>query len=161
MLIAHILTSYRNLNNESHDASMRYNIFDTTSAKRTKAKSIKDSTLISSTNASAKSAKGRFLESSEDMSMMSLDTIPSTFAVAKSGKAIEVVDIDSKSSKANPLPVPRSIDPLTISNDEKEISAALSFVEYSSPQEEKTSDAFSLTTTAVTTFMIAVTAALN
>lgn len=93
--------------------------------------------------------------------MMSLDTIPSTFAVAKSGKAIEVVVIDSKSSKANPLPVPRSIDPLTISNDEKEISAALSFVEYSSPQEEKTSDAFSLTTTAVTTFMIAVTAALN
>ena len=151
MLIAHLhitITSYRNLNNNSHDASMRYHIFDIASAKSAKAKSNKEPIL-----ASAKSAKGRFLE---DMSM-SLDLAPNTFAyVAKSGKAIDVVVIDSKSSKAKPLPVTRSIDPLTISNDDNEVSAALSFVEYSSPQEEETSDALSLATTAVATLMIIV-----
>ena len=121
------------------------------------AKSEKDAVVASTASASAKSSKAQFGRAlhkrSEDLieGSLSLELSPRTYP--KSGKATVFV-IDAKSSKAVPVKVKRSIDPVEeVSNDQAESMKALSFIEYSSQtpvaSKEETSGASALVVASV------------
>ena len=126
---------------------MSYHLFRV--AKTAKTKSEKDVVLFSASaksekeavaaSVSAKSSKARFgraLHKRSELDLiegsLSLELSPRTYP--KSGKAAVFV-IDAKSSKAVPVKVKRSIDPVDVeevSNDQAEPTKALSFIEYRS-----------------------------
>ena len=95
--------------------------------------------VVASASVSAKSSKARFgraLHKRSELDLiggsLSLELSPRTYP--KSGKAAVFV-IDAKSSKAVPVKVKRSIDPVDVeevSNDQAEPTKALSFIEYRS-----------------------------
>ena len=127
---------------------MSYHLFRPRTAKTAKLfsastksekKSIQSSTAsAASTSVSAKSSKARFgraLHKRSELDLiegsLSLELSPRTYP--KSGKASSkatVFVIDAKSSKAVPVKVKRSIDPVEVSNDQAEPMKALSFIEY-------------------------------
>ena len=107
--------------------------------------------------ASAKSSKAQFGRTLHKRSegliegSLSLELSPRTYP--KSGKATVFV-IDAKSSKAVPVKVKPSIDPVEeVSNDQAEPMKALSFIEYSSQtpvaSKEETSGASALVVASV------------
>jgi len=123
------------------------------------AKSEKDAVFASTASAKSSNAQfGRALHKrSEDLieGSLSLELSPRTYP--KSGKASSkatVFVIDAKSSKAVPVKVKRSIDPVEeVSNDQAEPMKALSFIEYSSQtpvvSKEETSGASALVVASV------------
>jgi len=151
IISTHVLYSFSNLHHKN--SSMSYHLFrprlsKTKSEKEVvlfsaSAKSEKEAIQSSSTasyaSVSAKSSKAQFgralHERSEDLidGSLSIELAPRTYP--KSGKASSkatVFVIDAKSSKAVPVKVKRSIDPIQVSNDQAEPMKALSFIEYSS-----------------------------
>ena len=163
---------------------MSYHLFRPRTAKTAKLfsastksgkKSIQSSTAsVASASVSAKSSKARFgralhKRSELDLieSSLSLELSPRTYA--KSGKASSkatVFVIDAKSSKAVPVKVKRSIDPVHVSNDQAEPMKALSFIDYRpqtpvASKEEANGASVLVAFAAVGTLLVASAFALN
>ena len=130
---------------------MSYHLFRVAKTAKTKsekdvvlfsasAKSEKEAVAASVSTKSSKAQFGRALHKRSESDLiegsLSLELSPRTYP--KSGKASSkatVFVIDAKSSKAVPVKVKRSIDPVDVeevSNDQAEPTKALSFIEYRS-----------------------------